>query len=688
MSIPPRVPSSSLSTARAAEEGPAEVTVARPHPDAEGREHARLELKPSSDQVNAAFLERQKNEIVNAMLVKIKPFVGSTGSIQPDVDFDRLGKVMEDESEFLGRTLILTILLSSTAEPVKGGDESKAIVFLLCDRITRSSLILGVLQKWLTDAAKAGEPDCHLSLKVLELLGRLHLNVEHLVQYKYGKLVKKILGREDCITTETKRKAQELYDRWSELAKSEEGSRRSSADSQTRRPSTAVSEVGPVENPGLFSDHSAPKTRAAMILERAARGQAAPKAVARYTLMHVYKYLTGCRPMSADDIHKAKKRRQYLQEAVASGQAAPEELEQLGLLLDHPASPPPPPPPPPSADIPLPNHTTPNTVELNMDREDRAPTPPTEVSPRTGKPKKRVTFAREEDLVQVHYFDMEEEEQPMARKSSFSAFKAKKKGDYHHADKQEASYAFNRLRIEMEAEIEWQTPVDITITDENIAPAMGEESEERQVQEQRERQAVSAVYFSMEHVPPSPAESEQTLYEQPSKEPVWITASTLQPQKIVIADARNPPIDPKVLASFMHAPPPFPPPPGMPPMVPPPMPLPGMPNRPMMIPPLPFPLPRAPAAGGISVFPPFPPPGIGLPGAPRPPFPFPMPNAGMPRPPLPPGMFLPMPPMPMQVPGQAMPSRPFKTRACKFYQSGQPGSCRFGDNCSFYHQDY
>lgn len=40
--------------------------------------------------------------------------------------------------------------------------------------------------------------------------------------------------------------------------------------------------------------------------------------------------------MSADDIHKAKKRRQYLQEAIASGQANPEELEQLGIELSPP----------------------------------------------------------------------------------------------------------------------------------------------------------------------------------------------------------------------------------------------------------------------------------------------------------------------------------------------------------------
>lgn len=632
---------------------------------------------------SAAFLERKKNEIVNAMLIKIKPFVGSSGSIQPDVDFDRLGKVMEEENEFLGRTLLLTILLSSTAEPSKGDDETKAIVFLLCDRITRSASILTVLQKWLTEASKAGEPDCHLSLKILQLLGRLHLSVDHLVQYKYGKLVKKILGREDCVNAETKQKAQDLYDRWSNLAKVDDSSRRSSADSQPRK-STSTSESVAVENPGLFGDVPVPKTRAAMILERAAKAQSAPKTVpaasTRYSLTLKHSVLTSDRPMSADDIHKAKKRRQYLQEAVASGQAAPEELEQLGLLLDHLTSPPP--PPPPDAHLP-PNHINPNMIDLNMDHA-QAMERPSEISPRTGRPKKRVSFANEEELVQVHYFDPEEEEQQQTRKSSLSSFKAKKKSaDYHHADKQEASYAFNRLREEMESEIEWREPLDITITDENIAPARGEESEEKYVQEQRERQAVSAVYFSPEHVPPSPSEMESTLNERPSREPFNIPSYSAPPQKIVIADPKNPQIDPKVLASFMLAPPPaFPPPPGIPPLIPPP--LPGMP-RPSTLPPPPFPLPNQGITPGASVFPPFPPPGIPFQGAAavRPPFPFPMP--GVPRPPLaPPGMF---PSMPMPVPGQAMPPRPYKVRLCKFYQPGQPASCRFGANCSFVHQD-
>jgi hypothetical protein len=40
------------------------------------------------------MMERRKNEIVNAMLVKIRPFVGPGGAIKPDVDFDRLASVM------------------------------------------------------------------------------------------------------------------------------------------------------------------------------------------------------------------------------------------------------------------------------------------------------------------------------------------------------------------------------------------------------------------------------------------------------------------------------------------------------------------------------------------------------------------------------------------------------------------
>lgn len=269
-------------------------SISRPLVPRGALEESKVPGPPESMAPSAEALERRKQEIVNEMLKKIKPFVGPLGSIKPDADMERLGKVMEAEQEFLGRTLILTILLSSTAERKDGNEEAAAIVFLLCDRLTKCNTILSVLHKWLSDAIRAGEPICHLAGKILELLSRLHLSLDQLSSFKFGKLVKKLLTQDNqMITPDAMKKAQDLFDKWSDMIKTvEQGDgRRSSASSvEGKRSSTAgpsaSAKEGAVENLDLFSEPNAPKTRAAMILERASKGQASKPtpASSRYNL--------------------------------------------------------------------------------------------------------------------------------------------------------------------------------------------------------------------------------------------------------------------------------------------------------------------------------------------------------------------------------------------------------------------
>lgn len=679
----PQAPAVADDTTGAPEHGPGGLPQCAPG------EAAPAALRPGA-LPSTQYLERRKTEIVNEMLVKIKPFVGPGGAVLPDANFEALARLMEAETEFLGRTLILTILASSTQDPQKGGDEARAVVFLLCDRLSRCSALLAVLQLWLQDTIKAGEPICHLSSKILDILGRLHLTVEQLLQYKFGKLIKKLLV--PTSTPETLAKAQALYDKWSALAKDEDVRRRSSP---AVAPAPAKGPEAAVENPGLFSEAAAPKTRAELILERAAAARAAKPVAQRYSSAPPSppNRCASSRPMSADDIHRAKKRRQYLQEAVASGQANPEELEQLGIDLSTLS--------PPSTAAAA--EGGPDSHNKGVAEEGLAPDAAEEPVPR---PRKRVSFASEADLVQIRYIEAYNLDDDAARNGSSDRTRKRHKSDYQHADKQEASYAFKRLRMEMEAEAEWREPRPITITDEAIQPARGEESTEREAQELRERRQVSAVYFSPEHVPASPLETEVThgTRGEPGRECPRIpeTAPGVQVQRIVVPDPRQrSAVDPAVLALLAN--------PGMlqgllprPPM--PPMPM----GRPPMMPPLP-PMPPGmpPMPPGMLPMPPMMPPMMpGMPPGfpplqqmmpPRPPFPFPLPP-GMPPP-------FPMNPMAgmgmMNNAGLVALQRPAKnpmlhdkatnpllrTRPCKFYQAGQPSSCKFGSNCLFAHQD-
>lgn len=406
--------------------------------------------------------------------------------------------------------------------------------------------------------------------------------------------------------------------------------------------------------------------------------------------------------MSADDIHKAKKRRQYLKEAVASGQADPAELEQLGIMLPEETR--------PRTASPV------NEIVLPLQNSDfRA--------------KKRVSFASEEELVKVHLFEpYDEDDKSSSRKTTrlddfLAANTARKRKDkYLHADAQEASFAFRQLRIEIEPEIEWRFPVEISmpLENESLQPAKGEESVEKGIQEQRERQAVSAVYFSKDDVPASPAEPEALDYSSYSNYlcPLQIPLERegVQYQRILLSPAASSlKIDPSVFSALGmlggvspplpplppgQAPlPAFPSLPGLPPLMPsqqpmmhprPPMNFTGMPRPPMpgMMPfPIPglapFPLPRS---NSGPVFPPFPPASGPMQAIPqmqhiRPPtFPFQIPGA---RPPPP----FPMPTQPRQNLHDPSLNPRLQTKPCKNYIPGNPKSCRYGSSCLFIHQD-
>jgi hypothetical protein len=160
------------------------------------------------------------------------------------------------------------------------------------------------------------------------VLGRLPLTVDQLVEHRLGKVVKK-LG--NSAKPEIQEKATLLCDSWTKLARQEdsrrkscnaaelakkdklEASRRQSVADVTRLASVSTKESA-VANKSLFSEAPAIKTRAAQILERVAKGGETLK--------------VNSRPLSADDIHKEKKRQLYLQEANLSPTGTTEEPEK------------------------------------------------------------------------------------------------------------------------------------------------------------------------------------------------------------------------------------------------------------------------------------------------------------------------------------------------------------------------
>lgn len=715
------------------------------HPILPGLRTAPKAIIRPKQSTDASELERRKNEIVSEMLARLKPFVTPQGALKVDADFDAYAELMAGETHFVQRTLLLTVLLGA------GGTRKEEVFKSMCS----SMRLLTVLSEWLQECAKAETP---MLGKLLDLISSLPLTVDQLVSLKLGKLIKR-LATSTAIHVETKEKAENIVVAWTKLARTEDARRRNSTESLPSKPpkdkdkdkekiaslrrsseagkplplssSASSSEAGPVANMSLFSETPKPaspplKTRAAQILERVARGETS-KVVSR--------------PLSADDIHKEKKRQQYLAEAASRGKSAshPESIEEkksdATSLANSPATgggdddsldrrerptfagpeevalAPAPAPTPAS---PLINEGIKRSLDEDQAREDHRREPK--------RAKKRVSFATEEELVQIHYYDPPEDEdydRPERRKRFIDGPTKScvvDHRDIHELDRNEASYAFRQMALAMEAECEWRQPSPLG---EASASVRGAASSERKIQEERERTALSAVYFSLEDVPSSPSESLLTredvggppngdhltkriplrdvdgrvtmvLRTVSSPSPAIKPSPPAAPVQNAIppADLLNLLSNPIALQDILknvappatlpappparsfpaaapypsHAPPPRPPPP--------PPPMHSLPGRP---------------------FPPMPPlpPGFIPPGMPHPPFAFGMP----PPPPMgaypPPFAFRPLPPSQPQPAAQRPTTHhPQKRHSCKFYRAGKPNSCKFGTSCQFLHSDY
>jgi hypothetical protein len=227
--------------------------------------------------------------------------------------------------------------------------------------------------------------------------------------------------------------------------------------------------------------------------------------------------------------------------------------------------------------------------------------------------------------------------------------------DMMYADRDEAAIAFKQFH-ELESEdieeeklfevlLKWSLPLPIAGIPENL-PA-GNESEERNAQAQRERTVLSVAFYTRAEIPESLTEPLPVSH-PPSQAkiiPFWDPATdTLLVQKSVRFGLRNdvsygtspsiptkdlpgnvPVLDTALLASFFNSPPAFP----------------------------------SSLASNLEMYSSH--------------------SSPMSRKPSYPS--LPNPASPNQT------HAPFKKARCRFYRSGQPGSCRFGDSCTFLHQD-
>lgn len=557
-----------------------------------------LPKSTTSDFIPPVDMEKRKNEIVQSMLKQIRPFMGAQGHLRPNANFEAFAALMAGETQYVQRTLLLTVLMSA-------GVTGEA--FATFTAMASSAPLISVLSTWLGEAIKQESP---LVGKLLELFHLLPLSVDQLVEHRLGKQVKRLVGNEH-IKEDIRERAAALCDHWTRLARLEDAKRKvtgssvvtvTTATASTKRSKAVVPAISSaasaandvadlpptsnshaVHNMTLFNDHdeheskainnasgvssavtsnsslppSPPppplKTRAEQVLERLARGETATVGRSEAS-----------RPLSADDIRKAKKRAQYLQEAGAHGgvpvkrpvmdNGDQRRTSAVTSVLS--------PVPTPSTIVDvdgrplesLPAHivsaytqedanveggkTTTKGLDMDTDNKEKA------MEQKGGRARKRVSFASDDKLVSVRYFEPPDADYYFhtdhctlsSGRPSPTYHVPPLDANAHEMERNEASFAFQQMALVMEAEGEWAVPKPLSSTAATTTSVTCV-SAEREAQEAREQRALSAVYFSLEDIPPSPAEP--VAVETPPEQRPSFESAGLMPKKIPLKDVEG-----------------------------------------------------------------------------------------------------------------------------------------------------
>ena len=119
-----------------------------------------------------------------------------------------------------------------------------------------------------------------------------------------------------------------------------------------------------------------------------------------------------------------------------------------------------------------------------------------------GKRNKAIKWKAEAKLVDVRYFDMDEDERVNVNKLKFENMRAIELKMEKEAVKHKDEVEQNPEQVELA----WYTPKKIDIGDTREPFTPGESSEEKKVQFAREKMVLEALYFNKAMTPPSPAE--------------------------------------------------------------------------------------------------------------------------------------------------------------------------------------
>jgi hypothetical protein len=358
-------------------------------------------------------------DLVMKTVVALREIVGDSGEIERIDDVTRIAKMFVSEKDNSVRSLLLACILNTKSR-------------MMLNRILATPNIPVAIYNWLLEAVK--DNSVPFIKKSLELLQYLPLNLDMLKQYKLGRVVKKLNGHED---EQINSMSKELIEKWTGLIEK----------STTKKPEAMekLKDEGLKRQSMDLEEAPMKKTKLESPMERAASEE-----------------IVGEKNKTLDMVEDKKKTLEIITDKIAPlatikpGKLSTPNSATIRGSFDLFQSPSPLESPQPAttskpyivrkikaasiASVKAKSGPVENKkIAMSITEEKE------ELPDKPKKQKKRVRFHEKPKLVQIRYFETEDDDTPHIHRHNF-----------RDAEKQEASIAFKRFR--MDRDLEWREP--------------------------------------------------------------------------------------------------------------------------------------------------------------------------------------------------------------------------------------
>ncbi|XP_065917118.1 serine/threonine-protein phosphatase 1 regulatory subunit 10-like [Dysidea avara] len=404
-----------------------------------------------------------------SILHSMAPHLGIGGCIKSSEEVAAIVQAMKDARLMVNKCLLLNIIKATTA-----------------DSTLESLMGLGgwsILNIWLSDSKKA--QNVALLIQLMQVLIQLPVTVECLKQGNMGKLVKQLTKQDN---QEVKTLASELLTKWMSIFKQSKGKKEEEhGDRAPKRPRDLPTITGHVP-PDKKAKNSPTKSKTTSTTTTG--------------LTESSGFMNAISSQAAA-VAKLKKPKRPPTKLPHSSQAP--------TSSSTPTTSPSPQGTTTTADTK--SHEEQDTTSNSKDSETNQ-----SLDAEKGKSKKRVSFASDDQLTQIFYFEMDESERSVMRNRTFmDAAQAEKMREREAMENVKLLYHDNMIEM-----TSWTRPVRIDGVGSLVNS--GCLSEQRTIQMEREQKVLAQLFLSKESLPFSPAEPDPDSSKEESEPkiiPLW-----------------------------------------------------------------------------------------------------------------------------------------------------------------------